>query len=145
MNPILGFILCLAAMLIIGAIVTITLKYTSRWNQLEQLYLNTSKDDSVKLEITSLRIASPLDPWGMFNSFRNVVFVGSNDKGIYFSMIFPFRLILRPIFIPWNELIIAEQSYIGVNRDEIIPTKLPEIQFILTKSVAKKIRNLIKV
>ncbi len=145
MNPLFGVMICITGMFIICIVITTTLKYTSRWNQLERFYLAKSGNMSLNSRLTSLRITTSLDPWGIFNNFNNMVFIGSDEEGVCFSMIFPFRLILRPIFIPWDEIIFTKQSYIGINRNELILTKLPETQFILTKSMATQLRDSVNI
>lgn len=141
MNQILEIVICLAGILTIIVICAISSKYTSYWNRLEFLYLNKvhiRKNFGLK----TLRIITPYDPWGIYNNFRYVVNVGADNQGIYFSMIFPISLIMRPIFIPWDEIMITKQNYLLVNRVELIPMKLPDIQFILSKELVSKIQNI---
>lgn len=144
MNPALGLLICLVGILLGSVIVTGLIRYTSCWNRLERLYLNDSRAIVRNIGLTHLNIASPFDPSGIFNNFRYMISIGTDDQGVYFSMIFPFRLIMRPIFIPWDELIIVEQPFIRINRNELIPTKLPEIQFILSKKITGRLQSLIR-
>lgn len=144
LNPLLTFAIVLAVFPVFAAFLTFILRYTSCWNRLEKLYLvrKVSLKENFGLQIVN--IASPFDPGGVFNRFGWTIKVGANDSGVFLSGIFPLDRILRPVVIPWDELIIVEQSFIGLNRNELIPTQLPEIQIILRTPVANKLRNYFK-
>lgn len=88
-----------------------------------------------------MRIASPIDPGGIFNRFGWTMRMGTNDQGIFVSAIAPFDRIIRPVLIPWEESMIVDQPYIGTSQPELIATKVPEVQLIITSATAKSLRE----
>lgn len=144
MNQVLEIIIVIAGIIAVGVLVGTIIRYTSCWNRLEKLYLNDPKSVVTNLGITHLNIATPYDPTGYFNNFRFMTMIGTNEQGVSLSMILPFRLFFRPIFIPWNEIFFADQSYIGLSGEELFLTKLPEIQLIFPHKFTAKLKNFSK-
>jgi len=46
--------------------------------------------------------------------------------------------------IPWDEFVISEEKYIGTSRNELFLSKFPDIQIILTRSAADKLRQAVE-
>lgn len=63
---------------------------------------------------------------------------------MFVSGIGPLRLLFRPILIPWDEMIIAEQPFVGLKRYELIPLEVPELQLILPKTLANNLNQEMK-
>jgi hypothetical protein len=88
-----------------------------------------------------INIVSPFDPSGFFNNFHWSIKVGAGSEGVFLSAIRPFHLILRPILIPWEDAIIGEQQFILFARNELMPAKVPEVQFLLSGALMEKLES----
>ncbi len=109
---------------------------------MEKLYLSPSYAPAENFGLQWINIASPFDPSGTFNRFAWAIKIGVGEGGVFISGPRPYDVIIRPILMPWDELIVADQQFIGLKRNELIPTKLPEIQFILSKSLAERLAEI---
>lgn len=141
MNPIADFLIVLGLLIGMAFLVLSILRYTSCWNRLEKLYLTRSYRPAKNFGLQWINIGSPFDPSGTFNRFSWVIKVGSSENGVLVSGIGPLRLIFRPILIPWDGLIIAEQSFVGLKRYELIPLEMHEVQLILSTALARKLNQ----
>lgn len=141
LNPVLGFSIVFVALLVGWFLVSVALRYTSCWNRLEKLYRHPLYDPTENYGLQWVNIASPFDPSGTFNRFVWTIKVGANKKGVFISGLGRYDPVFRPILIPWDELMIVEQPFIGLNRMELIPTKVPEVQLILSKALAERLNQ----
>ncbi len=139
MNPPLEFLIVLGFLIAISFLVMGIGRYTSCWNRLEKLYSSRSYNPTDDYGPQWINIASPFDPSGTFNRFTWVIKVGASKKGVFISGMGPLRLFFRPILLPWDELMIVKQSFIGLERRELILTTIPEIQFVLSSSLALRL------
>jgi len=142
MNPYLEFLIVLCFLIPGAFLVYGIFRYTSCWNRLEKLYLTNSYKPSENFGLQWINIASPFDPSGTFNNFAWTIKVGADRAGVFISGFGRFDPVFRPILIPWDELMIVEQSFIGLQRSELISTKLPEIQLIISKSLAQRLEQI---
>ena len=141
LGPVAGVVAIIMWYPVIGCLVALILRYTSCWNRLERLYLDKNASFTKVFGLSGLRIVSPYDPWGSINSFRHVFWIGTADRGLLFRAVGPLRLLFRPILIPWDEFLIANQGYIGTSRDELILERILEVQIILSGSVTNRLRQ----
>ncbi len=139
MSPLLGFPILAVALIVGWFCIATLLRYTSCWNRIERLYLSRNPRLIKNLGLQRICIASPIDPGGFLNRFGWTLRLGITSSGVYVSAIFPLDRVIRPVVIPWEELSIVEQQYIGSDRYELIPSKLPEIQIILPRKTAEEL------
>lgn len=139
--PIFEIALVSSAVLVGWFLLALLFRFTTFWGRLEKHYLAKNIAPRWSLGAQRMRIASPIDPSGIFHRFSWTMRIGTGEEGIFVSAIFPFDRILRPVLIPWEESIIVDQRYIGTSRIELIAEKVPEVQLIITDSTAQKLRE----
>ena len=138
-NPIIEIPIVLAGILAIGGLVLLTARYSARWNRLEKLYLK--RDFTVKHDIGwqyYLEIKAPGVP-GLFNSFRSVVALGTNETGLIVKVLWPFRWFLGTLEVPWSEFSVAESDYMNVMPYEIVFSKLPDVQVRISRDAGDRL------
>lgn len=141
MRPYLEAAIIGAILLAFFAVLALITRYTSRWYRLERLYPLRPMHGVVDYGLQWVNIASPVDPAGIFNRFVWGITVSTSDEGVRFSLIFPYQLLMRPVVVPWQDVMIVEQSFIGTTRCELIPRNAPELQFIISKSLGRRLNE----
>lgn len=139
MNPYVEGLIVLLLLVVLFLIIEVVFRYISCWNRLEKFYLLSSSAQIRDFGCQWINIASPFDPSGTINQMRWVIKAGANAEGVCFSFIFPFGFTQRPILIPWDDVILADQAYIGLSRHELIPKRVPEVQFIISETLNEKL------
>jgi hypothetical protein len=113
---------------------------TGRWYLVERAYATPSVRLNRKFSFCTIRLASMIDPVGVFTALRGTTKVGVTKHGLYIGSMLPFDPFFKSVLIPWNELTILKVPYLGIDQYELELVSLPGIKIILPPAVAQEVR-----
>jgi len=88
LGPVSGVAAIIIGFPVMASLVALILRYTSFWNRLERLYLDKNASFTQVFGLPVFRIISPIDPWGIINTFRHVFLLVSPKKVFCFGQFF---------------------------------------------------------
>ncbi len=101
------------------------------WPQLHEKYPGREGWDT---ECWSLQ--SAMMRLGM--SYRSILKVCVDAEGLYLSVIFPFSISQKPLFIPWLDVTAAKKRWGFMNGVELRFQQVPNIPIKITESLAQR-------
>ena len=72
-------------------------------------------------------------------SYRNILKVCVDPEGLHLSVMFPFSVSQKPLFIPWIDVTVTKKRWGFVNGFELRFQQVPNVPIRITKSLAKRI------
>ena len=72
--------------------------------------------------------------------YNNCLTVGADPRGLYISILFPFRLGHPPLFIPWRDISRASKKVLWINFIELRLGREVPIPFRISYALAQKLK-----
>jgi hypothetical protein len=113
---------------------------TGRWYLVESAYGTQSVRLNRKFSFCTVKLASMIDPIGVFTALRGTGKVGLTKHGLYIGSMLPFDPFFKSVLIPWGDFSIVRVSYLGLDQYELELVRLPEVKIILPPAVAQEVR-----
>lgn len=73
--------------------------------------------------------------------YNNCLTVGADPRGLYISILFPFRLGHPPLFIPWRDISRASKKVLWINFIELRLGREVPIPFRISYPLAQKLKS----
>jgi hypothetical protein len=73
-------------------------------------------------------------------AYRNCLNITANRKGIYIAVLWMFRLGHPPLFIPWSDITVTDQTFLFFRMTSFRFSKVPDVPFMIRARLAEKIR-----
>ncbi len=141
MNPYLELQIVLFLGVVLLFVVTAVPRYTTCWNRLEKHYFLRSYRPAEDFGLQRIKITSPIDPTGLFNHFGWTIRVGAGPDGVHLAGIQPIHLVLRPLTIPWDDVILSGQPFVRTTEHELIAAKVAEVQFSISRTLLENLES----
>jgi hypothetical protein len=114
-------------------IVITVVSYITGWRRLSECY-HTDRPFDGKV----LRFQSALMRWG--SHYGGCLNAGANTEGLYLSLMFFFRPGHPPLFIPWSDIAVQEESTRMGKSVKLSFAKAPGIPLTITSELADKLK-----
>jgi hypothetical protein len=133
LSAVLGFlVIALSVLLILGSL--------NLWFKLRRFYKTTAGRIKAEWSFEWAEIRTPYNFDGLFGRSVGVHRFGYSEDGFYVACIFPYGIVLRPILVPWEDVILTSVEGMGVGF-----VKVPELTILLPNRVYYGIRDLGKI
>lgn len=73
--------------------------------------------------------------------YNNCLTVGADQRGLYLSILFPFRIGHPPLFIPWRDISLASKKMFGVKYAELHLGREFTIPFRISYQLAQRLKT----
>lgn len=73
--------------------------------------------------------------------YNNCLTVGADPRGLYLSILFPFRIAHPPLFIPWRDISFRTKSFLGFKFIELRLGREVTIPLRISYKLAEKLKT----
>ena len=73
--------------------------------------------------------------------YNNCLTVGADPRGLYLSILFPFRLGHPPLFIPWRDISYSTKKFLGITYVELRLGREVPIPIRISYALAQKLKT----
>lgn len=136
MDQAVEILLVILGVLLIALSVLLILGSSNLWFKLRRFYKGSSSSIKTQWVFQWGEMRTPYNLDGLLGRFNGVLKFGYTDDGFCLACIFPYGLVLRPILVPWEDVILTSVEGNGVGF-----LKVPELTILLPSKVYYGIRD----